>query len=140
MKLVNFSYQEGYVFKFSFENGETTQADLSDLLKPHIGTIQLDTARIDETGTNINASPILDAIFISSGSDPLYFYNNTVYVGGSYSGTATRDQMCFRDSSTRPMVLKNNIFVNTRALTTPGRVTPALYFFPSSIMVVLLLC
>ena len=73
----------------------------------------------DETGTNINASPILDAIFISSGSDPLYFYNNTVYVGGSYSGTATRDQMCFRGSSTRPMVLKNNIFVNTRALTTP---------------------
>jgi hypothetical protein len=47
MKLVNFSYQEGYVFKFSFENGETTQTDLSDLLKPHIGTIQLDTARID---------------------------------------------------------------------------------------------
>ena len=47
MKLVNFSYQEGYVFKFSFENGKTTQVDLSDLLKPHIGAIQLDTARID---------------------------------------------------------------------------------------------
>jgi hypothetical protein len=48
MKLVDFAHQEGFVFKLAFENGETRQADLSELLKPHIGMIQLDTARIDK--------------------------------------------------------------------------------------------
>jgi len=74
----------------------------------------------DETGTNINATPIMDALFCQGTSDSLFFYNNTVYMGGSCSGTASRNSTCFRGNTSNPMIIKNNIFVNTRALTTPG--------------------
>jgi hypothetical protein len=47
MKLKNFEHREGYRFVLTFENGETMEADLKELIGSHVNPEALDTARID---------------------------------------------------------------------------------------------
>ena len=47
MKLVHFSYVEGFCFRLCFEDGSTFEADLSKLIKEHVCLEQLSSAKID---------------------------------------------------------------------------------------------
>ncbi len=47
MKLVNFKQKEGYRFALTFENGETKETDLRELIGNYVSSEFLNTARID---------------------------------------------------------------------------------------------
>lgn len=47
MKLKHFEHGNAYRFLLTFENGETKEADLMDLIGQHVSLEALDTARID---------------------------------------------------------------------------------------------
>ncbi|GDX83978.1 hypothetical protein LBMAG43_00200 [Methylococcaceae bacterium] len=47
MKLRSFEQQNGYLFKFVFENGEIKEADLKNLIGSYVDLSALNTARID---------------------------------------------------------------------------------------------
>ena len=47
MKLKQFEHQDAYRFLLTFENGETRDVDLLDLVGPHVAEDLLHTARID---------------------------------------------------------------------------------------------
>ncbi|MDD5034677.1 MAG: DUF2442 domain-containing protein [Methylococcaceae bacterium] len=47
MKLRQFEHHEAYRFLLIFENGETWEADLQDLIGQHVAVDSLHTARID---------------------------------------------------------------------------------------------
>lgn len=47
MKLKHFEQQEGYKFKFFFENYEVKETDLKNLIGDYVELAELNTARID---------------------------------------------------------------------------------------------
>jgi hypothetical protein len=47
MKLRRFEHQEGYRFELTFENGETKQTDLQELIGAYVGPDALSTACIN---------------------------------------------------------------------------------------------
>ena len=49
MKLRQFEQLQSYLFLLSFENGETCQADLEDLIGQHVTVDNLRTAHINLT-------------------------------------------------------------------------------------------
>ncbi len=48
MKLVEFKHLKGYVFILTFENGETKETDLTNLLAKHIDETNLSTAQLNK--------------------------------------------------------------------------------------------
>lgn len=48
MKLVNFKYQQNYIFILTFENGESIKTDLKNLLEKHIDINNLNTAQLNK--------------------------------------------------------------------------------------------
>lgn len=48
MKLINFEYQQDYIFILVFENGEKIEVDLSDLIKNHVSEKNLNTAQVNK--------------------------------------------------------------------------------------------
>ncbi|MEQ1637704.1 MAG: hypothetical protein ABL903_13545 [Methylococcales bacterium] len=48
MKLVDFKYQQNYLFSLTFANGESKVADLKQLLEKHLEVADLSTARLNK--------------------------------------------------------------------------------------------
>ena len=47
MKLINFKQKQGYCFILTFENGETKESDLTELIGNYVSLECLNTARIN---------------------------------------------------------------------------------------------
>jgi len=47
MKLIKFTHQVGYQFILFFENGESIECDLKNLIEKHVSLQQLKTAQIN---------------------------------------------------------------------------------------------
>lgn len=48
MKLVNFNYQKSYIFILTFENGESIETDLKNLLEKYVDINSLNTAQLNK--------------------------------------------------------------------------------------------
>ena len=48
MKLIEFKHLKGYVFILTFENGETKETDLTNLLAKHVDETNLSTAQLNK--------------------------------------------------------------------------------------------
>lgn len=48
MKLVNFKYQKSYIFILTFENGESIETDLKNLLEKYVDINSLNTAQLNK--------------------------------------------------------------------------------------------
>jgi hypothetical protein len=47
MKLVSIEHQKGYLFTLTFENGESKDTDLSDLIEKYVSPSNLNTAHVN---------------------------------------------------------------------------------------------
>ena len=48
MKLVNFKYQQAYIFILTFENGESKETDLKNVLEKYADVNNLNTAKLNK--------------------------------------------------------------------------------------------